>query len=61
MLRTIEVADAIVMANRIMHGRPIPSDCVVVKVTTIKEGHEFEDLDNPNEEEGISSYGPIKI
>jgi hypothetical protein len=25
MLRTIEIVDAIVMASRIMHGRPIPS------------------------------------
>jgi hypothetical protein len=67
MLRTIEVADAIVMATHIMHGRPIPSECVVVDVTTIIECHEFEDLDHPDEEEGleklnmlngISSYGP---
>jgi hypothetical protein len=49
-LRTIEVADAIVMATRIMHGRPILSECVVVKVTTIREGHEFEDLDYLDEE-----------
>jgi hypothetical protein len=52
-LRTIEVADAIVMATRRMHGRTIPSECAVVEVTTIKEGHEFEDLDYPDEEEGI--------
>jgi hypothetical protein len=44
-LRTIEVADAIVMATHIMHGRPIPLECAVVKVTTIREGREFEDLD----------------
>jgi hypothetical protein len=25
----------------------------VVEVTTIREGHEFEDLDYPNEDEGI--------
>jgi hypothetical protein len=53
MLRTIEVADAIVMATRIMHGWPVPSECVVVKVTTFREGQEFEDLDYPDEEEGI--------
>jgi hypothetical protein len=52
-LRTIEVADAIVMTTRIMHGRPILSECVVVEVTMIREGHEFEDLDHPDEEEGI--------
>jgi hypothetical protein len=48
MLRTIEVAGAIVMATCIMHDRHIPSECVVVEVTTIREGHEFEDLDYPN-------------
>jgi hypothetical protein len=44
MLRTIEVADAIVMATRIMHGRPVSSECAVVKVTTIREGHEFQGM-----------------
>jgi hypothetical protein len=39
--RTIEVVDAIVMATHIMHGWPIPSECAVVEVTTIREGHEF--------------------
>jgi hypothetical protein len=34
-----------------MHGRPIPSECAVVEVTTIREGHEFEDLDYLDEEE----------
>jgi hypothetical protein len=52
-LRTIEVVDAIVMATRIMHGQPIPSECAVVEVTTIIEGHEFEDPDYPDEQEGI--------
>jgi hypothetical protein len=52
-LRTIEVVDAIVMATCIMHGRPIPSECGVVEVTTIREGHEFEDLDYLVKEEGI--------
>jgi hypothetical protein len=52
-LRTIEVANAIMMDTHIMHGRPIPLECVVVKVTMIREGHEFEDVDYPNEEEGI--------
>jgi hypothetical protein len=47
-LRTIEVADAIVMAPRIMHGRPVPSKCALVKVTTIIEGCEFENLDYPD-------------
>jgi hypothetical protein len=35
--RTIKVAEAIVMATRIMHGRPAPSECAVVEVTTIRE------------------------
>jgi hypothetical protein len=34
-----------------MHGRPVPSECVVVEVTMIRDGHEFEDLDYPEEEE----------
>jgi hypothetical protein len=52
-LRTNEVADAIMMATRIMHGQPVPSKSIVVKVTMIREGHEFEDLDYPDKEEGI--------
>jgi hypothetical protein len=59
-LRTIKVADAILMVTRIMHGRPIPSECVVVEVTTIREGHEFEDLDYPDEEEGIEELKDAK-
>jgi hypothetical protein len=70
MLRTIEVPDAIVMTICIMHGWPVSSECAMVEVTMIREGHEFEDLDYPDEEEeieklkmlkGISSYGPVKI
>jgi hypothetical protein len=38
-LRTIEVADAIVMATHIMHGWSVPLECAVVKVTMIREGH----------------------
>jgi hypothetical protein len=52
-LRTIKVLEAIVMHGRIMHCRPIPSESVVVEVTTIREGHQLDDLDYPNEEEGI--------
>jgi hypothetical protein len=51
--RTIEVAEAIVMSSHILHGRPVPVECAVVEVTTIREGCEFEDLDYPNEEKGI--------
>jgi hypothetical protein len=51
--RTIKVAEATVMPSRILHGRPVPAECVVVKVITIREGHEFEDLDYPYEDEGI--------
>jgi hypothetical protein len=51
--RTIKVAKATMMPSRILHGRPILAVCAVVKVTTIIEGHEFEDLDCPNEDEGI--------
>jgi hypothetical protein len=51
--RTIEVAEAIVMSSHILHGQSVPTKCPVVEVTRIKEGREFEDLDYPNEEEGI--------
>jgi hypothetical protein len=59
-LRTIEVVDAIIMLGRIMCGPPIPSECVVVEVTTIREGHDFEDLDYPNEKEGIEKLKDAK-
>jgi hypothetical protein len=59
-LRTIEVAGAIVMATHIMHGRPIPLECAVVEVTTIREGCEFEDLDYPDKEEGIEKLKDAK-
>jgi hypothetical protein len=48
------------MAIHIMYGRPIPSECVVVEVTTIREGREFEDLDYPDEEEGIEKLKDAK-
>jgi hypothetical protein len=59
-LRTIEVADTIVMATHIMHGQPIPSECAVVEVTMIIEGREFEDLDYPDEEVGIEKLKDAK-
>jgi hypothetical protein len=34
-----------VLTTRIMNGQPILSECAVVEVTMIREGHEFEDLD----------------
>jgi uncharacterized radical SAM superfamily protein len=48
------------MATRIMLGRPIPSECVVVEVIMIREGHEFEDIDYPDEEEGIEKMKDAK-
>jgi hypothetical protein len=53
-----------------MHGGPVLSECVVAKVTTIREGHEFETLTIQMKRrglrsrkmlKGISSYGPVKI
>jgi hypothetical protein len=61
MLRTIEVADAIVMATHIMHGRPVLSECAVVEVTMIREGHEFEYLDYPDEEEEMEKLKDAKV
>jgi hypothetical protein len=59
-LRTIKLVDAIVMATRIMHGQSILSECAVVKVTTIREGCEFEDLDYLDEEEEIEKLKDAK-
>jgi hypothetical protein len=58
--RTIEVAEATMMPSCILHGWPIPAECVVVEVTTIRQGHEFEDLDYPDEEEGIEKLVDAK-
>jgi hypothetical protein len=57
---TIEVAVATVMPSHILHGRPIATECVVVKVTTIREGCEFEDLDYPDEDVGIEKLVDAK-
>jgi hypothetical protein len=59
-LKTIEVVDAIVMVTRIMHGWPIPLDCAMVEVTTIREGREFEDLDYLDKEEGFEKLKDAK-
>jgi hypothetical protein len=58
--RTIEVTKVTVMPSRILHGWPDPADCAVVEVTTIREGHEFEDLDYTNEDEGIEKLVDAK-
>jgi hypothetical protein len=57
---TIEVAEAPVMPSRIHHGRPVPAECAVVEVTMIGEGHEFEDLDYPDEDVGIEKLVDAK-
>jgi hypothetical protein len=59
-LRTIEVDDAIVLPGHIFYSRSVPLECVAVKVTTIREGCEFNDLDYPNEEEGIEKLKDAK-
>jgi hypothetical protein len=59
-LRTIKVADTIVMATCIMHNQPIPSECAVIEMTTIREGHEFEDLGYPDKEDGIEKLKDAK-
>jgi hypothetical protein len=58
--KNIEVAEATVMPSCILHGRSNPAECVVVEVTTIREGHEFEDLDYPDEDEGIEKLVDAK-
>jgi hypothetical protein len=47
--RTIEVAEATMMPSHILHGQPIPAEC-----------HEFEDLDYPNEDDGIEKLFDAK-
>jgi hypothetical protein len=66
--KTIEVVEATMMPSRILHGQPALAKCAVVEVTIIREGHEFEDLDYPNEDEGIEklidakgTFDPAKI
>jgi hypothetical protein len=58
--RTIEVTKAIVMPSRIHHGQPVLAECAVVKVTTIREGREFENLDYPDEDEGVEKLVDAK-
>jgi hypothetical protein len=58
--RTIEIVEATVMPSRIHHGRPIPTECAVIDMTMIREGHEFEDLDYPDEDEGIEKLVDAK-
>jgi hypothetical protein len=58
--RTIEVAEATVMSSHINHGHPVPVECAVVEVTTMREGCEFEDLDYPDEDEGIEKLVDAK-
>jgi hypothetical protein len=41
--RTIKVTEATMMPSHILHGWPVPVECAVVKVTTIREGCEDED------------------
>jgi hypothetical protein len=58
--KTIEVAKAIVMPSHILHECPVPAECAMVEVTTIREGHEFEDLDDPNEDDDIEKLADAK-
>jgi hypothetical protein len=58
--RTIEVIECTVMPSYILHGWSVLAECVVVKVTTIREDLEFEDLDYPNEEVGIEKLVDAK-
>jgi hypothetical protein len=42
------------------NNQQYPSECTVIKVTIIREGQEFEELDNPNKEEGIEKLKDAK-
>jgi hypothetical protein len=59
-LRTFEVANAIVLPSCIFHSWLVLSECVVVEMTIIKEGHEFEDLDYLNKKQGIEKLKDAK-
>jgi hypothetical protein len=58
--RIIKVVEATVMSSHMLHGWPILAKCAVVEVTTIREGHEFEDLHYPDEEERIEKLVDAK-
>jgi hypothetical protein len=58
--RTIKVVETTMMPSCILHDRPIPAECAVVEVTTIREDREFEDLDYLDEEEEIEKLVDAK-
>jgi hypothetical protein len=57
---TIKVAESTLMPSHILHDRPILAKCAVVEVTTIRESHEFEGPDYPDEDEGIEKLVDAK-
>jgi hypothetical protein len=59
--RTIKVLEATVMPSRIFHGQLVPAECAVFEVTMIREAHEFEELDYPDEDEGIEKLFDAKV
>jgi hypothetical protein len=59
-LRTIKVAEATVMPSHLHHGQPIPAECAMVEVTTIREGRGFEDHDYPDQYEVIEKLVDAK-
>jgi hypothetical protein len=58
--RAIKVAEATVMPSSILHGWNVPAECAVVEVTTMRGDREFEDLDYPDEDEGIEKLVDAK-
>jgi hypothetical protein len=58
--RPIKVAKATVMPSRILHGRSVLTECAVLELNTIREGHVFEDLDYPDVDEGIEKLVDAK-
>jgi hypothetical protein len=58
--RTIEVVEASIMPSYIHHVRLVPTEGAMVEMTTIREGHEFEDLDYPDEDKGIEKLVDAK-
>jgi hypothetical protein len=58
--KTIKVVEVTMMPSCIPHGQPVPTKCAVVQVTMIREGHDFENLDYLDEEEGIEKLVDAK-
>jgi hypothetical protein len=58
--RTIKVVEATVIPSRKLHGRLVLVECAMIEVNTIRECHEFKNLDYPDEDERIEKLVDAK-